>query len=283
MPDDALVPAPLITARALRRRLAPGPERPALLDVRWQLGGPPGIDEYVRGHIPGAVFVELESELAAPAGSGGRHPLPAADAFGAAMRAKGVSSGRPVVVYDGGGALSSARAWWLLRYFGHRFVAVLDGGLAAWTAAGYPLSRDAPRPMAGDFEPVPGGMAVLDAVGAARMAADGVLLDARASERFRGQSEPVDPVAGHIPGARNHPATDNLAATGRFLAAEQLRARLRRSGAREDGELGAYCGSGITAAQLVLAAELAGYRAALYAGSWSEWIADASRPVATDS
>jgi thiosulfate/3-mercaptopyruvate sulfurtransferase len=272
---------PLIDVAALAQALA-GPVAPVLLDVRWQLGGPAGVEDYAAGHIPGAVFVDLERDLSAPPGAGGRHPLPDAEAFAAAMRAKGVSSRTPVVAYDAGGALSAARAWWLLRYFGHPHVRVLDGGLAAWTAAGQPLSRDAPDPPAGDFAAVPGGMPLLDAAGAAELARTGVLLDARAPERFRGEVEPIDSVAGHIPGAHNAPATDNLAPDGRFLDVVTLRARLADAGVRPEAAMGAYCGSGVTAAQLILALELAGYRAALYAGSWSNWITDPERPVATD-
>jgi thiosulfate/3-mercaptopyruvate sulfurtransferase len=269
---------PLITVEELAGIL--GPDGPVILDVRWTLGGPPGELDYAAGHIPGAVFVNLERELSKPPGPGGRHPLPDPATFGEAMRAKGVSGQRPVVVYDAGGALSAARAWWLLRYHGHRSVAVLDGGLAAWTAAGYELSTDVATPPSGDFAPQPGGMPLLDADGAARVAQAGVLLDARASERFRGEVEPIDPVAGHIPGARSHPATDNLDDHGRFRAPEELRADL---GIAPGTPVGAYCGSGVVAAQLVLALELSGYRAALYAGSWSDWITDPSRPVATET
>ncbi len=268
---------PLIDAAALAAAIASRP--PVILDVRWQLGGQPGIEAYTAGHLPGAVFVDLERELSGPPGPGGRHPLPDAADFAAAMRAKGVSRGRPVVVYDAGGALSAARAWWLLRYFGHRDVAVLDGGLAAWQAAGYALTTAVAAPEPGDFEAVPGGMPILDAAGAGRLPSIGVLLDARAPERFRGEREPIDPVAGHIPGARNRPATSNLAPDSRFLPAERLRADFAGLGAHPGSEVGAYCGSGVTAAQLVLALELGGVAAALYPGSWSEWVADSRRPV----
>jgi thiosulfate/3-mercaptopyruvate sulfurtransferase len=275
--------APLITAEALRRRLAGGPERPALLDVRWQLGGPPGIDEYRRGHIPGAVFVDLDSELSARPGPGGRHPIPDAESFARHMRAAGVSNGRGVVVYDAANSMAAARAWWVLRYFGHRQVAVLDGGLAAWTAAGYELESPPVGAEPGDFAAAPGGMPTLDAPAAAALARSGVLLDARAPERFRGDSEPFDPVGGHIPRARNRPSADNVDASGRFLPAEQLRAGFEEVGVGDGVEVGAYCGSGVSAAHAVLALELAGYLAALYPGSWSEWVTDPGRPVATDS
>ena len=254
---------------------------PALLDVRWALGGPPGREEYARGHIPGAVFVDLDTDLAATPGRGGRHPLPNASAFEAAMRAAGVRADRPVVVYDAATSMAAARAWWLLRYFWHPDVSVLDGGLAAWAAAGQRISTDAPSVEAGDFVARPGGMPLLDAAGAAELARRGVLLDARAPERFRGELEPIDPVAGHIPGARNVPTAASVDENGRFLERAALRDAFTAAGVREGVSVGAYCGSGVTAAHEVLALELAGFSAALYAGSWSEWITDPSRPVAT--
>jgi thiosulfate/3-mercaptopyruvate sulfurtransferase len=269
--------SPLISVSALTA-LA---ERPSLLDIRWTLAGPPGREEYERGHIPGAVYVDLDSELAAPPGAGGRHPLPAADAFGAAMRAAGVSQRRAVVVYDAGTSMAAARAWWLLRYFGHPDAAVLDGGLAAWVAAGGRLETAATTPAPGDFTPRPGGMPVVDARGAAAIAREGVLLDARGSERYRGESEPIDPVAGHIPGARSWPATDNIELDGRFRPAAELRGEFERLGVADRIGVGAYCGSGVAAAHEVLALELAGFASALYPGSWSEWILDRDRPVAT--
>jgi thiosulfate/3-mercaptopyruvate sulfurtransferase len=252
-----------------------------VLDVRWELGGPPGWPQYLEGHIPGAVFVDLETALSAPPGEGGRHPMPSAEVFGAAMRAAGVFSGRPVVVYDAGNSMAAARAWWLLRYFGHPRVFVLDGGFSGWLAAGHAIERGAVAVEAGDFVPRAGGMPLLDAAGAARVAGDGVLLDARAAERFRGEQEPVDPVAGHIPGAVNVPSTELLHLEGGFLGVGALRARFEAAGVREGVEVGAYCGSGVTAAHEVLALSLAGFDAALYVGSWSDWIRDPSRPVAT--
>lgn len=286
--------SPLISAEALAGLLASASGRPAVLDVRWALGGPPGRAEYDKGHIPGAVFVDLESELAGQPGAGGRdlggggrpgaggrHPLPRADAFEASMRAAGVAGGRPVVVYDAVTSMAAARAWWLLRYFGHPNAVVLDGGLAAWVAAGYPVSVQVPVVAAGDFVSSPGGMPLLDASAAAEIARRGVLLDARAPERFRGEQEPVDPVAGHIPGARSLPSARNVDASGRFRDAASLRSAFARAGVGEGVEVAAYCGSGVTAAHEVLALELAGFRGALYAGSWSDWITDPARPVAT--
>jgi thiosulfate/3-mercaptopyruvate sulfurtransferase len=259
------------------------PPAATVLDVRWSLGGPPGRDLYLEGHIPGAVYVDLDTELAAPAGAGGRHPLPSAEVFGEAMRAAGVSGSRPVVVYDAGNSVAAARAWWLLRYFGHPDVSVFDGGFGGWLAAGLAIERDVPRVEPGDFVPHAGGMPLLDAGAAAAVARDGVLLDARAPERFRGDSEPIDPVAGHIPGAVNLPGDDLVDASGRFLDADTLRERFGGAGAHAGVAVGAYCGSGVAAAHEVLALEVAGIPAALYVGSWSEWISDPGRPVATGS
>ncbi|WP_327590284.1 sulfurtransferase [Nonomuraea sp. NBC_00507] len=253
----------------------------ALLDVRWRLGGPPGIELYREGHIPGAVYCDLDTDLAAPPGAGGRHPLPAPDAFQSAMRRLGVGEDRPVVVYDDVGSTVAARAWWALRYFGHHDVRVLDGGLSAWSAAGLPTTKEAPAVKEGDFTARPGGMPVLTAGGAADVAAEGVLLDARAAERYRGEVEPVDPVAGHVPGAVSAPTTENVGPDGRFLDAAVLRARFAELGVGDGVRAGAYCGSGVTAAHEVLALEVAGLPAALYVGSWSNWVADPSRPVAT--
>ena len=261
------------------------PPTQTVLDVRWQLstGSQPNL--YASGHIPGAAFVDLERDLAAPPGQLGRHPLPATEDFQRAMRAAGVANGTPVVVYDDANGLPAARAWWLLRYFGHEQVALLDGGLAAWLAAGRPLAEgDETPPHPGDFDARPGAMPVLDAAQAGALAAAGVLIDARAPERYRGETEPMDPVAGHIPGARNWPMARNLDDGGRFIARAELAEALSGlTGSAESGaKIGAYCGSGITAAHTVLALELAGIRgAALYPGSWSEWVTDPARPVAT--
>jgi len=280
---------------------------PALLDVRWRLGGPPGIDLYLAGHIPGAVFTDLDHDLAAPPGRGGRHPLPAVAHFQAAMRRAGVSDDSPVVVYDDADSTAAARAWWLLRYFGHRSVRVLDGGYRAWVAAGHPVEAGAPPigPEPGDFTASPGHLELLDAAGAAALSRAGLLLDARAGERYRGEVEPADPVAGHIPGAISAPTAANVNPDGTFRAPADLAGRFAALGASDgtavgasdgtavgasDGTavgargataVGAYCGSGVTAAHEVLALTLAGIPAALYAGSWSEWITNPARPVAT--
>jgi thiosulfate/3-mercaptopyruvate sulfurtransferase len=253
----------LISARDLDRSFT-------LLDVRWELATGPRPDAYAAGHIPGAVFIDLDRDLAAPPGPGGRHPLPDAATFTTAMRRAGVTNSRPVVLYDG---MAAARGWWVLRYFGHPDVRVLDGGLAAWVEAGGRLEAGVVTAPKGDFTAEPGHMPMLDADGAAAVARTGVLLDVRAPERYRGDTEPVDPVGGHIPGARNAPVSGDVDASGRFRRAPGLDL--------DPGvEVGVYCGSGVSAAQKVLALELTGIRAALYPGSWSEWITDPARPVA---
>jgi thiosulfate/3-mercaptopyruvate sulfurtransferase len=267
--------SPLISPQ----RLAATTEPVTLLDARWRLGGPPGHDEYLRGHVPGAAYVDLDSELADPPGERGRHPLPETARFEAAMRRAGVRTGRQVVVYDGVGGMSAARCWWLLRYHGHRAAAVLDGGLSAWVAEGLPVEEGEATPEPGDFTARPGAMPVVDADGAARLARQGSLVDARAPERFRGEHEPIDPVAGHIPGAVNVPAAGHLGADGRFLDAGSLTALYETAGVRPGRQVGVYCGSGVTAAHGVLALEALGLTAALYPGSWSEWVHPGDRPV----
>jgi thiosulfate/3-mercaptopyruvate sulfurtransferase len=292
-PDDLLIAASTLAAQLAVGATgaaggAPGTAGPAgaaaaptVLDVRWRLAGPPGRDDYLAGHIPGAVFIDLDTELCGAPGPAGRHPLPDPAALQRALRAAGVRAGEPVVVYDGGDGMSAARAWWTLRWAGHRPVRVLDGGFPAWHDGGYPVSTEPPSPLPGDVTVRPGALPVLDAVAAAELAAgDGVLLDVRAAPRYRGEVEPVDPVAGHIPGAVNLPA-GQLGRDGRFLTAEGLRARFAGAGVQPGVRVGAYCGSGVTAAQSVLALHLAGRPdAALYVGSWSNWISDPERPVA---
>ncbi len=269
---------PLITPR----RLALLEEPVVLLDVRWQLGGPHGHEEFLRGHIPGASYVDLDTDLADPPGLGGRHPLPDVARFEAAMRRCGVRTGVPVVVYDAVAGTSAARCWWLLRFHGHRQVKVLDGGWQAWLEDVGQIEEGPTEVAAGDFTARPGAMPVLDADGAARVAREGALVDARAPERFRGEVEPVDPVAGHIPGAVNVPTAANLEASGgRFKQAASLTAVYEHAGVRPGREVGVYCGSGVTAAHDVLALEALGLDAALYPGSWSEWVRSGDRPVAT--
>jgi thiosulfate/3-mercaptopyruvate sulfurtransferase len=285
--------APLVGAVALTEMVSSS-SPPVLLDVRWKLGGPPGYEIYLAGHLPGACFVDLDADLADPPGSGrgGRHPLPSAAVFESAMRRAGLRPGQLAVAYDDGDSLIAGRLWWLLRYFGHNQAAVLDGGLRAWSAAGLPVTTQVPSPAPGDFTAGPGGgMPVLDDDAAARVAKSGILLDARAPARYRGEVEPVDPVAGHIPGAVSAPALGNLGADLLFLGRDDLRRRFAELGlpvsedeavqAGGEPRIGVYCGSGVNAAQEVLALELAGLPAALYVGSWSAWTADPDRPVAT--
>ncbi|MFC9293596.1 sulfurtransferase [Streptomyces sp. NPDC057011] len=270
----------ILSVADLKSELA-GSRPPVLLDVRWQLGGPDQRPAYEAGHLPGAVYVDLDRELAGPPGSGGRHPLPDPEAFGAAMRRAGVSADVPVVVYDGGLGWAAARAWWLLSRTGHPDVRVLDGGLAAWTAEAGQLSAERVTPAEGDFKPTSAPVGVLDADGAAARARAGVLLDARAGERYRGEVEPIDPVGGHIPGAVSAPTTENVGPDGRFLPADALRERFAGLGVSGDAPVGVYCGSGVSGAHEVLALEVAGIASDLYAGSWSEWSSDPDRPVAT--
>jgi len=273
--------ARLLTDPATLARDLAGSAPPLVIDVRWRLGGPPGAASYRAGHLPGAVFVDLDRDLCGPPGAGGRHPLPGAAAFQAAMRRAGVSSDRTVVAYDDGDSVAAARAWWTLRYYGHDQVRVLDGGFSAWAAAGLPVSTGLPGGPAGDFTAVPGGMPAVDADGAALLARSGALLDVRSAERYRGEFEPVDPVAGHIPGALSAPVSGSSIADGRFRPPAELAERFAALGVDAARPVGAYCGSGVTAAHEVLALALAGVSAALYVGSWSGWIAGPGRPVAT--
>lgn len=278
--------SPLITAAELRA--ASGV---VVLDATWNLMGPPGREAYDAGHVPGAYFVDLDIDLAGPPGAGGRHPLPSASVVEAMLHRTGIDADSAVVVYDAANSMAAARARFVLRYFGVENVRVLDGGFAAWQAAGGEVSTEelaatdvsAAEPAVGGaaFVPTPGNIQVLDAEGAAEIAAGGVLLDARAPERFAGEVEPMDKVAGHIPGAVNAPTTGNVAADGHFLPADELRERFAALGADGSQPVGAYCGSGVTAAHEALALEIAGVDAVVYVGSWSEWITDPDRPIAT--
>ena len=268
----------VVSATDLAAELS-SPRPPVLIDVRWSLAGPPGRLAYDAGHLPGAVFADLDTELSGRRGAGGRHPLPETADFEGLMRRLGVSSDSRVVVYDAADSVPASRAWWDLRYFGHSDVRVLDGGYAAWVAAGLPVSTEVPAVVAGSFVARPGGMPMLSADEAARVADCGVLIDVRAPERYRGELEPVDPVAGRIPGAVNIPTGGNVGPDGRFLDVEAIRSRFARAAAEE---VGAYCGSGVNAAHTVFAMTLAGLPTpGLYVGSWSNWITDASRPIAT--
>lgn len=279
---DAVLVTPQQLAAELAAATAPGGTPVVLLDVRWQLGRSDGHELYRAGHLPGAVWVDLETELAAPpTPQDGRHPLPSLAVLQAAARRWGVSDGSRVVVYDALGGMSAARAWWLLRWAGARDVRILDGGLPAWQAAGGAVTTDEVVPAAGSFTVVPGALPTLSADDAAALPGGGVLLDARAGERFRGETEPIDPRAGHIPGAVSAPTGDNLTTTGEFAASAVLAARFAGLGVTPDARVGVYCGSGVTAAHQAAALASIGITAELYPGSWSQWSSDPNRPVAT--
>jgi thiosulfate/3-mercaptopyruvate sulfurtransferase len=256
---------PLVDTDWLRAEL--GDPGVRVVDCRWKLGHPgAGEAAYLEGHIPGAAFLDLDTELSDPPGERGRHPLPEPKRFEAAARAAGIGNDSRVVAYDEDGTGGAARLWWLLRHFGHDDVAVLDGGLAAWRESGGVLEPGQARPDEGDFSAAEGEG---DTASAEEIEAGGLaLIDARAPERFEGRAEPIDPLRGHIPGATNAPFAE-LAPGGRYLPPDELRALLDRDGA----QLVAYCGSGVSACTVVLAAEQAGLRARLYPGSWSEWCA----------
>ncbi|HEX4806488.1 MAG TPA: sulfurtransferase [Conexibacter sp.] len=274
--------AVLVDAHALAAQLAAG-DRPVLLDLRWRLGDDTGPERCAAGHLPGAVYVDLDRELAAPPSPReGRHPLPPLEELQAAARRWGVSQASRVVVYDDSRGLSAARAWWLLRWAGVADVRLLDGGLEAWQAAGLPLETGAPPdPLPGDVVLRADPDALLSADEAAALARrGGTLLDVRAAERYTGETEPVDPRAGHVPGARSAPTTANLREDGTFLAPQELRRRFAALGVEPGADVGVYCGSGVNAAHAIAALALAGIPARLYAGSWSQWSSDPARPVA---
>ncbi|MFB9376044.1 sulfurtransferase [Kineococcus gynurae] len=274
----------LVSASDLASELSADPDAgrpPVVLDVRWTLGGPPGRIDHEAGHVPGAVFVDLDTELAgAHAPGSGRHPLPDRDRLTEVLRRAGVRRDSRVVVYDARDSTSAARAWWVLTWAGLRDVRVLDGGLAAWVATGAAVAAGPEHPEPGDVILEPGTLPTLDAGSAAAVARSGTLLDSRSAVRYRGEQEPVDPVAGHVPGAVSAPTTENVDASGRFLPPDALRERFAGLGAAS-GEVGVYCGSGVTGAHQVLALRLAGLDGVLYPGSWSAWITDPARPVAT--
>jgi thiosulfate/3-mercaptopyruvate sulfurtransferase len=314
---------PVLISPAELAELLGSDRPPVVADVRWTLGGPPGRPDFEASHIPGAVWVDLETQLSGPPGVGGRHPLPAVAVFERAMRDIGVCQDSLVVAYDAASSQAASRLWWLLTDAGHRNVRVLNGGLAAWRAAGLPTvsraaavrrserarsssasddeqgglqgakrserseqsntasGQEAP-PRRGDFVAHPGHRPQLSAAEiSARLGTPDAptLVDVRAAERYSGESEPIDAVAGHIPTAINLPATANLDPDGRFLPPAEIAKLFAEAGGGEGAVL--YCGSGITAAHGLLALESAGLTAAIYPGSWSEWIRDAGRPVAT--
>lgn len=276
----------LISVAELANRIRAG-DPVALLDVRWRLDEPDGHPAYLRGHLPGAVYVSLEDELSDHTVVGrGRHPLPSGRSLAAAARRWGIRQDSLVVAYDDWNRAGSARAWWVLTAAGIENVRILDGGLAAWRSAEEPLETGPVAPPAGNVlvghdDLAAGCRPTLTA----QQSGSGTtqLLDARAPERFRGDVEPVDAVAGHIPGAINLPSATVLASDGTFLDEDALARLLSGRGIGPDGPVGAYCGSGITAAIIVAALAAVGREAALYPGSWSEWSLDPTRPVARDA
>jgi thiosulfate/3-mercaptopyruvate sulfurtransferase len=273
----------LIDAEQLARAL--DDPRLKLFDCRFDLAAPAnGREAYGRGHLPGAIYADLNRDLAAPVtAASGRHPLPEPESFARRLRDWGVQSNSRVVAYDADTGTYAARLWWMLRWLGHDDVAVLDGGLRRWLELGLPLTQAVPAPAAGDFLARPRPGLAVDATQVRQASADASLciLDARAAERYRGEVEPIDAVAGHVPGAHNHPYASSLAAGGRFLPPGDLRRSLAASlGGFGPERAVAMCGSGVTACHLLLAMEHAGLHGArLYPGSWSEWSSDPARPV----
>ncbi|MFZ4498390.1 MAG: sulfurtransferase [Burkholderiales bacterium] len=278
-------PTPLITPQALHARL--GERSLRVVDLRHDLMKPgAGRAAWQVGHIPGALHLDLDADLSGPkTGRNGRHPLPDPLEFAQVLGRAGIGDADEVVVYDDAGGAFAARLWWMLRWLGHDAVSVLDGGWQAWTAAGLPVSVDAPASIPAVFTPrVPRPWTVdADTVAAGLADASLMVVDARAPERFRGEVEPIDPVGGHIPGARNRFMKTNLDDSGRFKPAATLRAEFEALlGGRSADQLVCQCGSGVTACHNLLAMAVAGIEAArLYPGSWSEWCSDPARPVAT--
>lgn len=271
---------PLVSVSWLAERL--GDPGLVTADCRFSLEDPAaGERRYREGHIPGAVYFDLERDLSGPRGArGGRHPLPSPGALARVLGRAGIGPGKTVVAYDDQAGEFAARLWWLLRYLGHDRVFVLDGGFEAWRGAGLPEDREIPSPAPEVFEPRVRPEMVVDARYVEHLPPEAVLVDSRAPERYTGERETIDPVAGHIPGAVNRFWKEGLGADGRWLAPEAQRRRFADLLGAE--EIVVYCGSGVTACANLLALESAGIRGAkLYAGSWSDWISDPSRPVAT--
>jgi thiosulfate/3-mercaptopyruvate sulfurtransferase len=275
----------LVSAEWLAEKL--GSPLLCLFDCRFELSNPGyGRESYADEHIPTAIFADLEGDLSAPrTSSSGRHPLPAPDRFAAKLRDWGVSEDSQVVVYDDSAGMYAARLWWMLRWLGHDRVAVLDGGLRRWRQLDLPLQELAERPRTGNFmaRQRPAMLANIEQVASVVTDNSLRLLDARAPERFRGEMEPLDPIAGHVPGARNHPFMSSVGDDARFLPVERLRYMLDGSldGATSERTI-TMCGSGVTACHLLLAMEHADLPGAkLYVGSWSEWSRSRDRPVAT--
>jgi thiosulfate/3-mercaptopyruvate sulfurtransferase len=276
--------SPLISAEALAQRL--GEPALHLFDCRFDLADrAAGEREYALAHLPGAVYAHLERDLSASVTTDtGRHPLPAVSDFESRLRAWGLPAGGIAVAYDAGNGMYASRLWWMLRWLGHDRALVLDGGFARWRSLGLPVDGLMPSYPPGDFVAHPRSDLAVDAATVLAVAADGGcrLLDARAPERFRGDIEPLDTVAGHVPGALNHPLTESLAADGRLREPEELRRSFEATlGGVPPSHVVAMCGSGVTACHLLLAMEQAGLPGArLYPGSWSEWIRDPRRPIA---
>ncbi|WP_246792462.1 sulfurtransferase [Burkholderia perseverans] len=277
----------LISADNLAERLAAAPDSVLVFDCRFDLTDPDaGAQAYAAGHLPGARYLNIDRDLSGPkTGSNGRHPLPARETLVATLAAQGLRANQQVVAYDAHGGMYAARLWWLLRWLGHDSVAVLDGGLPAWQAAGGALTRDVPAERAGDFRAQPPLATVIDAAAVvANLASKArLVVDARAADRYRGENETLDRVGGHIPGAVNRFFKDNLNLEGRFKSGHELRDEwVRVIGDQPANNVILQCGSGVTACHNALAMEIAGlHNPLLYAGSWSEWSADPSRPVAT--
>ena len=275
------LPGPIVSVDWLHANL----EHPSLrlADVRWSLAGPPGRERYQAGHIPGARFLDADRELSSPGEGPGRPPIPSPVKLAAVLGRAGIGDEQVVVSYDDAGGSIAARLWWLFRHFGHDGAcAVLDGGIQAWTDAGLPLSVGQSPVSTATWTP---REARDDVVGTDEVASwldgDTLLLDARAGERYRGEVEPIDPRAGHIPGAVSAPFAGNLGGDGRFLSLEDLRARYGQLGAADRPTV-TYCGSSLSATHDLLAMELAGIAGGrLYEGSWSDWSSDPARPVAT--
>lgn len=284
-----------VTAAELLNRM--GEQRsqpPALLDVRWQLGRNDGAEQYAQGHIAGAVYVDLETELASAAPNLGRHPLPGPEQLAGAIARWGIVPNQEVVVYDAVSGMSAARAWWLLRWAGFKNVRILDGGLDAWTRAGGTLDQVVEVPVVASATITTGHMPTMNIDQAAEFPLDGFLIDARAGERFRGEVEPIDPRAGHIPGALNIPTASLLNADGTFKSESDLRELYEQAGILEDTEalgegewpipaadVGVYCGSGVTACHEIAVLASLGIDATLFPGSWSQWSNDQDRIAAT--
>ena len=274
------LPGPIVSVAWLAERLKHPELR--IADVRWALSGPPGREAYAAGHLPGAVFIDAEHELSSPGEGPGRHPVPAAEKLARVLGAAGIGDEHVVVAYDDAGGSIAARLWWLYRHYGHDGrAAVLDGGIGAWTDAGLPLVSEVPDDPVATWTPgVPRDDLVDTETVHDLLGGETLLLDARAPERYRGETEPIDPRAGHIPGAASAAWVANLGPDGRFLRPDRLRERYAELGAA-DRPVVAYCGSSLTATHDLLALELAGIDGArLYEGSWSHWSSDPSRPAA---